>query len=136
VSPFFRFSHTEFEERSTFWDQIAYILERISLHPENTVAYRDLAGVFSCSVSSIDFQIKCSSEFVRPNGQPQLLTPEGYQMVSQLASNTFKRHGPISMVYTIERIQPFFEIAVSLNRMSHIVKQMPGLKTVKGIPIE
>jgi hypothetical protein len=36
----------------------------------------------------------------------------------------------------IEQIGLLFEMAVSLNAMSHIVKQIPGLKTVKGIPME
>jgi hypothetical protein len=40
------------------------------------------------------------------------------------------------MFYIIKQIQLFFEIAVSLNTMSHIVKQMPRLKTVKAIPME
>jgi hypothetical protein len=40
------------------------------------------------------------------------------------------------MVYIIEQIQLFLEIVVSLNTMSHIVKQIPGLKTGKRIPME
>jgi hypothetical protein len=108
----------------------------LTLHPENVISYHNLAGVFSCSVRSIDFQIKHLCRFVRPNGRPRLLTPETYQMVSQLVSNAFKRRERISMIYVIKQIQLFFEIAGSLNTMSHIVKQISGLKIVKGVPME
>jgi hypothetical protein len=57
-------------------------------------------------------------------------------MAGELVSNAFKRREPILMVYSIEQIQLLFEIAVSLNTMSHVVKRMPGLKTMKEIPRE
>jgi hypothetical protein len=65
-----------------------------------------------------------------------LLTPKAYQIVGQLVRNAFKRRELMYMVYIIEQIQPFFEITVSPNPMSHIIKQMPGLHIVKGIPME
>jgi hypothetical protein len=40
------------------------------------------------------------------------------------------------MVYIIEQTSLFFEMVLSLDTMSHIVKQIPGLKTLKGIPVE
>jgi hypothetical protein len=61
---------------------------------------------------------------MRPNRQPRLLTPEMCQIVTQLVSNAFKRRAPISMVYVIQQIQLFFEIAVSLDTTPHILKLM------------
>jgi hypothetical protein len=57
-------------------------------------------------------------------------------MLIMLVSDAMERREPISMVYMIEQVQHFFAIDVSLNTMVHIVKQMPGLETVTGIPME
>jgi hypothetical protein len=129
-------TQTDFEDLLTFRDQIASILEGLTFYPGNLISYRDLARTFSCSVGSVAFQIQRLNGTIRPNGRPRLLTPEAYQMVITLVSDAFKKREPISIVYIIEQIQLVFSINVSLNTMAHIVKQMPGLKTVKGIPME
>jgi hypothetical protein len=47
---------TDFENPSTFHDQIADLLNRLTLHPENIVFCEDLARTFASSVRSSIFK--------------------------------------------------------------------------------
>jgi hypothetical protein len=49
-------AHTDFEDPSTFRDQIACLPSGLALHPENLAAYHDIARTFSCSADSSIFK--------------------------------------------------------------------------------
>jgi hypothetical protein len=57
---------------------VAYLQKALIEYPSNLISYRDLAGAFSCKVDSIEFHINRLHTQVRPNGRPQLLTPEAH----------------------------------------------------------
>jgi hypothetical protein len=105
-------------------------------NPAGIVTQQDLAGALSCNPGSSSFQIGRLTGVVHLIGRPPLLTADADQMIFELATTSFVKHEPLMIGYLVNQIQYLFEIAISGNTMSYILRRMPNAKTVMGIPME
>jgi hypothetical protein len=129
-------THTDFAACAVFRSQLEYLVLELQNYPSNLISRHELARIFRCNVGSITYQLSRLNGRVRPIGRPRLLTLEAYNLIERLVADADARREPISRVYLIEQIQFFFNISVSRDTMGHIVKQMPTVKLVEGIPMD
>jgi hypothetical protein len=129
-------THTNFEDCLFFRMQLRFIFAALEDHPHTHVTYHDLAQLFNCNVGSIAYQVGRLKDHIQPIGRPRLLTPEAYLMISRLVTEAYTRREPITILYLIEQVQYFFDINVSQNTMAHILRRVPDVKMITGIPLD
>jgi hypothetical protein len=59
-------SHTGFEDRTFFCEQLSFVLTALRDYPSKLVAYHDLARTFQCKVGSIEWQVSRVTSYNRP----------------------------------------------------------------------
>jgi hypothetical protein len=129
-------THTEFADCPFFREQLRFVRNQLEAYLSTVITYRDLARVFNCHVGSIEYQMARLKGPIRPIGRPRLLTPEAYLMVARLVTDAYNRRAPVSILYLIEQIEYFFDVSVSQNTMAHILRNMPDVKLVTGVPMD
>jgi hypothetical protein len=129
-------THTALDDVLTFRHQIALALDHLSDYPEGLVSSRELAQVLSCHVGSVSFQINRLNGPIRQNDRPGLIPADGYAMIMKLVRESFEKKHPITIGELIDQIDYFFRAPMSPNPMSHILRGIPGVKTVDGVPME
>jgi hypothetical protein len=100
--------------------------------PQLSRPARDLLS----KIGSVEFRISRLDGLIRPNGRSRVLTPESYLWINKVVSEGAQRHEPVSMAYLSEQIQLMFQVDVSLNTPSQIIRQIPSVKVIHGIPME
>jgi hypothetical protein len=76
-------------------------------------------------------------KWIRASKREGLIVEAGSALDDSPASQQCFQATRVNFYSLHHRTDPlFFQIAISLNAMSHIMKQMLVLKTVKGIPMD
>jgi hypothetical protein len=128
--------HTDFKGIFAFHRRVRFLRDGLRHFTTNLLSYRDLAGAISCKVGSVEFHISRLDSPIRPNGRPRVLIPEAHPWINKVVNERVRRHKPVSVPYLSEPIQLLFGVNLSLNTLSHIVRQIPGVKVIDRIPVE
>jgi hypothetical protein len=129
-------SRSGFEDCTPFPGQRSFVLMTLKDYPPKLVTCHNLARIFQCKVGSIEWQVSRVSGLAHPIGCPQLLTSEAHLVITRLVNDAYTKRQPVSIVYLIGQIQYFFDITVSQNTMAHIIRNMPAVKMITGIPMD
>jgi hypothetical protein len=69
-------------------------------------------------------------------GRPQLLYPDVLKRRANLVMQFFEQKTPMTISELLEQIEYLFGVIVSVNTMSRILRGLPGVKAVTGVPME
>jgi hypothetical protein len=71
-------THSDFEDFSTFREQVRFLGSWLRHFTTNPLSSRDLSGASSCKVGPIELQMSRLDGPIRPDRWPRVLTPKAY----------------------------------------------------------
>jgi hypothetical protein len=131
------FADLDFTEAASRREQIAVACKHLcEFEGASRLTFDAIGRLFHLKGPSIEAQWKRSQKAVRELGRPPLFPPEVQEWTSHLITARFREHNPITYAELLDTLQYTREITLSGDSLRHIVRGMPTVKSVIGIPTE
>jgi hypothetical protein len=131
------FADLDFTEAESRREQIAVACKHLrEFEGASRFTFDAIGRLFSLKGPSIEAQWKKSQQAVRGPGRPPLLPPEVQAWMTDLITTRFRERNPITYAELLDTLQYTREITLSGDSLRHIVRGMPTVKSVIGVPTE
>jgi hypothetical protein len=131
------YADLDFVEAANRRDQIAVACKHLrEFEGASRFTFDAIGQLFRLRGAQIEAQWKRSKQQVREVGRPPLLPLEAQAWMRDLIVQRFEEHNPITYAELLDTLQYAHNVILSGDSLRHIVRGMPTVKSVIGVPTE
>jgi hypothetical protein len=103
---------------------------------QKSVSFGKIAAFFSVDRHTVHHQYQRYNSVPKPPGRPRFLPDEAFQYIENTVAQCFQHQEPVSYQMLLEGLQRRFGINLLSDTLRHICRTMPGVKSVRGVPMD
>jgi hypothetical protein len=100
------------------------------------ICFRIIGSVFHLTKGALSQVYKRALNHRNSRGRPALLTGAQMQFLEMFVRDRFSQRAPVTYSELLHELELEFGVVLLEDTMRHIVRRIPGCKTVKGVPQE
>jgi hypothetical protein len=128
----------EFQHAATFREQVGIACDHLrSFKDGKRFSWQEIGKFMgNAAPSTIRTQWQKAQRNPRAVGRPRVISEAAYQMIQKMIEDGYSERKPVTYFEILDALQYRCKTSISSDTLRHIVRTLPGVKTVIGVPME
>jgi hypothetical protein len=129
---------SEFQEATSFREQVRVACDHLRVFKDgNRFTWQEIGRFMGhADASTIRTQWQKAQQNPRAVGRPSVITEAARQLIQKMIEDGYSQRKPVTYFEILDALQYRCRTVISSDTLRHIVRALPGVKTVIGVPME